>query len=239
MRGQRRGEGRRPCVDSMNGAAGEDEEERRQEGEERHHRRAATPASERAIGAEDRLRPAADEADERDHHDQRPRRGLAERQAVDHLRRRQPVLLDRALVDVRQHRVGAAERQQRRLGEEPRHLRQRRLPAAARPAPPAAPPTAPRHDRTDAPSRAPRKRACAGVGVSSSMSAGPMPSLPARVAAAAAKLCRREARPDVADDAGAERRSSGNGSAQREDGDERRHGDGPSQPFFSAREPMR
>ena len=38
-------------------------------------------------------------------------------------------LLDRALVDVGQHRVGAAEGEQRRLREEGAHLRERALPA--------------------------------------------------------------------------------------------------------------
>jgi hypothetical protein len=39
------------------------------------------------------------------------------------------VLLHRPLVDIGQHRIGAAEGQQRRLGEEPAHLRERALPA--------------------------------------------------------------------------------------------------------------
>ena len=68
------------------------------------------------VGAEHRLRPSADEADERDDHDERARRRFAERQAVDHLRGREPrVGLDGALVDIGQHRVRAAERQQRGL----------------------------------------------------------------------------------------------------------------------------
>ncbi|MNI55805.1 hypothetical protein D3C73_1107770 [compost metagenome] len=72
----------------------------------------------------------ADKTDEGDNHDQRTWRGFTERQAVDHLRRRQPsVVADRALVDVRQHRVGAAKGQQRGLGEEPGHLGQRAFPA--------------------------------------------------------------------------------------------------------------
>ncbi len=88
----------------------------------------AMPGEHQRIGAEHCLRPAADEADERDDHDERTRRGFAEREAVDHLRRREPrERLDRALVDVGQHRIGAAERQQRGLGEEHAHLRQRRL----------------------------------------------------------------------------------------------------------------
>ena len=59
---------------------------------------ASARAGEERVGPEHLLAPAADEADERDHHDQRPRRGLAERQAVHHLRRREPaVVLDRPL----------------------------------------------------------------------------------------------------------------------------------------------
>ena len=88
---------------------------------------AATPRQEEGVRAEHGVRPAADEADEGDHHDQRPRRRLAERQPVDHLPGAQPVvLLDRALEHVGQHRIGAAEGEQRGLGEEPGHLRQDR-----------------------------------------------------------------------------------------------------------------
>ena len=49
---------------------------------------ASSAAGEQGVGPEQRLLPAADEADEGHDHDQRSRRGLAERQAVDHLRRR-------------------------------------------------------------------------------------------------------------------------------------------------------
>lgn len=48
---------------------------------------------------------------------------LAEGQAVDHLGGADPaVVFDRTLEHIGQHRVGAAERQQRSLGEEPAHL---------------------------------------------------------------------------------------------------------------------
>ena len=75
-----------PCVDLDERAAGEDEQERRQEREERRDARAGDAGQRERVRAEDRLRPAADEADERDDHDERPGRRLAERQAVDHLR---------------------------------------------------------------------------------------------------------------------------------------------------------
>ena len=47
----------------------------------------AMPASASDSRTEHHLRPAADEADERDDHDERAGRGLAERQPVDHLHR--------------------------------------------------------------------------------------------------------------------------------------------------------
>ena len=50
----------------------------------------AMPASAQRLRPEQLLRPAADEADERDDHDQRPGRRFAQREAVDHLRRREP-----------------------------------------------------------------------------------------------------------------------------------------------------
>ena len=92
----------------------------------------AMPASASESGAEQRLRPAADEAHECDDHDERARRRLAEREPVDHLRRREPrIRLDRALVDIGKHRVRAAEGQQRGLREENGHLRQRRVESLA------------------------------------------------------------------------------------------------------------
>ena len=96
--------------------AGEDEQERRQEREERRDARAGDAGERERIRRRAAPSSTADEADERDDHDERSRRRLAEREAVDHLRRREPAVgLDRALVDVGQHRVGAAERQQRGL----------------------------------------------------------------------------------------------------------------------------
>ena len=67
----------------------------------------------------------ADEPDELEHHDERARRGLGETEADHHLAGQQPaVLRDGCDVHVRQDGVGAPERDQRRLAEEPPHLRQ-------------------------------------------------------------------------------------------------------------------
>ncbi len=56
--------------------------------------------------------------------------GFAQRQTVDHLGRREPAVVRyRALIEIGQHRVGAAEGEQGRLGEEPAHLGQRVRPA--------------------------------------------------------------------------------------------------------------
>ncbi|MOA04000.1 hypothetical protein D3C78_1235320 [compost metagenome] len=110
--------------------AGEDEQERRQEGEPGHQRGGHGTGDKRLIRPEDLKHVGADEPDEGDDHDQRTRGGFTKRQAVDHLRRRQPsIVTDRALIDIRQHRVGAAKGQQRGLGEEPGHLGQRAFPA--------------------------------------------------------------------------------------------------------------
>jgi len=77
------------------------------------------------MGGDGLVRPASEEADEGDNHDQRAGRGLAQRQAIHHLGGSQPVeVFDAALVDVGQYGVGAAESHQGRLGEEPAHLRQ-------------------------------------------------------------------------------------------------------------------
>ena len=65
--------------------AGEDEEEARQEREEGRDACAGDAGERQRIGAEQRLRPPADEADERDDHDQRAGRRLAKGEAVDHL----------------------------------------------------------------------------------------------------------------------------------------------------------
>ena len=81
-------------------------------------------------------------------------------------------MFDRALIDVGQHRVRAAERQQRGLGEEPSHLRQRAVhPAARREQRQRRRPQHEADRHAQAPAAWPRKRACAGVGVSSSISA--------------------------------------------------------------------
>ena len=134
----------------------------------------ATPAASSASGPNSCLGPAADETDERDDHDERAGRGLAEREAVDHLRRRQPaVVLDGALEDVGQHRVRAAEGEERGLGEEPAHLREGALPAerGAERAERGEPDREPLPPRRRRPSRAEAR--VRGVGAPSSISAGP------------------------------------------------------------------
>lgn len=128
--GKRRSEAKRAVRRFDERCADQDEQERRQEREEGHERGGEQAAGEKHVGAEHLLAPAADEADEGHHHDQRPGRGFAEREPVDHLRGCQPLVVhDRALEHVRQHRIRTAERQQRRLGEEPAHLRRRAVPA--------------------------------------------------------------------------------------------------------------
>ena len=63
--------------------------------------------------------PAADEADELQHHDERPGRRLRQTQSIHHLRRREPaVVLDCLLPDIRQHRVSSAKGHHRGLAEE-------------------------------------------------------------------------------------------------------------------------
>ena len=107
------------------GGAAEDEQERWQEGEKGGHTGPRDTREQRVVGAEDFLGRGADEPHEGHHHDERAGRGLAERQAVDHLTAGEPaVVLDRALVDIGQHRVGAAEREERCLGKERAHIAQ-------------------------------------------------------------------------------------------------------------------
>lgn len=119
----------RPCVVSMSGAPSR---MKTNDGRKVNHvaTQAAAIRQYLRVGAQHRLGVAADEADESDDHDQRPGSRLAERQSVDHLCRTEPAVLDdRALVDVRQHRVRAAKGQQRRLAEEHAHLRERSRPS--------------------------------------------------------------------------------------------------------------
>jgi hypothetical protein len=78
------------------GAAEEDEAERRQEGEVGHHGGGDGAGEKERIAAEHGMSPAADEADEGDDHDQRSRSRFAEREAVDHLARRHPVVCSTA-----------------------------------------------------------------------------------------------------------------------------------------------
>ena len=122
--GDRRQRAREPLVAAQRldeGRAEEDPEEAGDEGDPgrqqsaergRQHRRQRAGI---AIGGH--------EADELQHHDQRARRGLGHAEAVEHLARLQPVImLDRLLGDIGQHRIGAAERHHRHLGEEQRDL---------------------------------------------------------------------------------------------------------------------
>ena len=216
--------------------AGEDEDERRQEGEEGDHRRAERrrrgPArrarssclvqpptkptkATTMISGPGVVSPSA-----------RPSIICAAGEPV--------VVLDRALVDVGQHRVGAAEGQQRRLGEEPAHLRQRRRPTRSSDrAAPCAAPTARARRPTTAPARAPARSArAAGVGVSSSMTAGAV-ALPRRAVAAAdartlpARASRRASRASAAPST-----ISGNGTSNAKMRDEGRRGDRPQQPVL-------
>ena len=77
--------------------------------------------------------PAGHEADELQHHDERARRRLGEPQPVHRLRGGDPAeLRDRRLVHVGEHRVGAAERHERRLGEEQVELRRQAAAAEKR-----------------------------------------------------------------------------------------------------------
>ena len=65
----------------------------------------------------------AHEAHELQHHDQRPRGRLRQTEADRHLAGLEPsVRPDGRLVDVGEHGVRAAERDDRGLGEEPAHL---------------------------------------------------------------------------------------------------------------------
>ena len=106
--------------------AGENKNETRQKREPRGNGCGESAGCEQLVRTEHLLAPAPDKADERNDHDQRPGRRFAERESIDHLRRREPAVgLHGPLHDVRQDRVRASKGDQRRLGEEPAHLRQR------------------------------------------------------------------------------------------------------------------
>ena len=157
---------------------------------------------------------------------------------------RQPVVvLDRALEDVGQHRIGAAEGQQRGLGEEPApsacstpsspqtQRRARRWPRAH---------SARHDDQRRARARASVKSACGGVGVSSSISAGAVAGCAAPCPPPVANFAGREA---AADDSRRRRRRatmSGNGTSNAKMATNAATAMRP-QPArcFSAREPMR
>ncbi len=113
------------------GSSREDEDEGRQE---RHVARHQAPEdrAERpwhALG----VAPGAHEADELQHHDQRPGRGLGQGHTVDRLRRGDPSLSHgHGVGDIGEHGVGAAEGDQRRLGEEAIQLRVQAVPSPPR-----------------------------------------------------------------------------------------------------------
>src|SRR6266568_49950 len=92
-------------------SCGQHEQESRQEHPERRER---GPEPRRACAL------SSEEANEDPDRDERARRGLSQRQCVDHLAVGDPsVGRDRTFADVRQHRVGATEREEPDLGEEP------------------------------------------------------------------------------------------------------------------------
>jgi len=115
--GQRRGEPQVAVRGLDEGRAHEDEDERGEEGEVRRHERSGDAA--------------ANETDEC-HHMMSARARLAEREPVDICGAGASDMLHRRLDHVRQHGVSTAESHQRRLGEEPAHLRQRAVPAMGR-----------------------------------------------------------------------------------------------------------
>ena len=125
-RRQRRGEHAPAARGLDQGPAREDEYERRQEREVRGHRGAGDAREPRRHAHRGRMGPCPEIPHKGHDHDQRPRRGLAERQPIDHLRRAEPtVLLHRSLVYVRQHGISAAEGHECGLGKKRRHARQR------------------------------------------------------------------------------------------------------------------
>ena len=108
------------------GSAEEDPEEARQEGRPRRDRRAERGGEERRQRSG--MLPRADEADELQHHDERPRRRLGEAQAIEHLAGLEPaVMLHRLLRDVWQHGIRAAESDERGLAEKQPLAHQRAL----------------------------------------------------------------------------------------------------------------
>ena len=208
-------------------SAGKDEQEARQKREIGGDDRGNAAGKNQAVGPEQLLGPPADEADEGHHHDERTRRGFPEREPVDHLRRGEPlVVLDAALVDVGQHGVGAAEREQRGLGEEPAHLGERPFPAGMR--------DERRHDSApeQEPDHANARQARPGeegvlrrrrVVVDQRRAVAPVGCA---MAAADGELVGREPAADVADDPGADD-DQREGQLEREDRNECRGGDRP------------
>ncbi len=105
------------------GRAEKDPDEARHEGDPGDEDRAERAGEHRGEGA--RLLMRGVEADETQHQDQRPRRRLCERQAIDHVAGGEPAIaLHRLLRDVGEHGIGAAESDHCHLGEEQAHLRE-------------------------------------------------------------------------------------------------------------------
>lgn len=91
---------------------------------------AATAPARKLIRAIRHIHIATNKSHKCHNHDKRPRRGFAQRQTINHLRWREPLIMtNRALVDIRQYRIGTPKGQQRRLGKEPAHLGKRVHPA--------------------------------------------------------------------------------------------------------------
>ncbi|MNS68041.1 hypothetical protein D3C72_1013070 [compost metagenome] len=112
------------------GRAGQDEDERGQESKPAGDERAAHARQPQLLSRHG-MAPAADKTDEGDDHDQRAGRRFAQRQAIHHLRARDPVVVvGGALHQVGQHGIRAAKREQGRLAEKHAHLRQRLVRAA-------------------------------------------------------------------------------------------------------------
>ena len=111
------------------GPSHQDEDEGWQEGEPGDHSSCHGTSQKQAIRTKYGLDIATDKANEGDNHDERPRCRFTQRQAINHLGRRQPAIaVHSPLIDIGQHGIGAAEGQQGSLGEEPAHLRQGVLP---------------------------------------------------------------------------------------------------------------
>ena len=206
-RRKRRREAEPPVRRFDEGAAGEDEDERGQEGEERDDvGRQRAPAKSASGPSTCLIQPPTNPTNATTMISGPGVVSPSARPSIICARRQPVILVDRALVDVGQHRVGAAEGQQRGLGEEPGHLRERAVRALRqRRAPPSEAPRAPGPATRTVARCAREKRACCGVGVSSSIRAGPYAVVRRVVAAAEHEMLRAHAvPPKCADQAGSE-----------------------------------